>query len=71
VLALQAGLFDAPECGSDGTAQAYRSRLIALLHDVLAARLSMTSREDQPAEFAALVSAVHQFGMHDIWEKLS
>ncbi len=70
-LALQAGLFDAPECGSDETGRAYRVRLVALLHDVLAARLSMISRDDQSGEFAALLAAAHQFGMHDLLENLS
>lgn len=70
-LALQAGLFDAPACGADATALDYRERLIALLHDVLAARLDLLDRDDDPLEFATVVAALHQFGMNDLLEKLS
>ncbi|MFS0892676.1 hypothetical protein [Microbacterium sp. 179-I 3D3 NHS] len=70
-LALQAGLFDAPQCGADPTALDYRERIIALLHDVLAARLDRVSRDDDPREHAVIAAALHQFGMTDLQEKLS
>ncbi len=70
-LALQAGLFDEPECGADPTALDYRERLVTLLHDVLAARLDLISQDDEPMEYAVIVAALHQFGMNDLLEKLS
>lgn len=70
-LALQAGLFDPPACGADAAALDYRERLVTLLHDVLAARLDLVDRDDASGEFAAIVAALHQFGMNDLLEKLS
>lgn len=70
-LGLQAGLFDAPECGADAAAQQTRARLLALLHDVLAARLELVSKDEDPAHHATILVAAHQFGFLDLLEKMS